>query len=89
MSTNCDAFVVFPIEGQFHAHRNLDSGRMAFKTYIFIKGAYPGRLGGSFTGLGAQTLAPKKTLFKFCFFSYISTKNVEITSNDFRMPRII
>ena len=67
MSTNCNAFVLFPIEGQFDAHMNLDSERMVFKTYIFIKGTYPGRLGGSFTGLGVQTLAPKKHFSSFVF----------------------
>ena len=37
---------------------------------------YPGCLGDSYTILGTQTLAPKKTLFKFSFFSCTSTKNM-------------
>ena len=37
MSTNCDVIVIFPIYGQYGAIRKRDSGRMAVKTYIFIK----------------------------------------------------
>ena len=37
MSTNCGVMVFFPIYGQFAAIRILDSGRMVYKTYIFIK----------------------------------------------------
>ena len=36
MLLNCDVIVFFPIYGQFAAIWNLDSGRMFFKTYIFI-----------------------------------------------------
>ena len=36
MSANCDVIVTFPIYGQFGAIRNLDSGRMVCKSYIFI-----------------------------------------------------
>ena len=36
MSANCDVIVIFPIYGQFGAIRKLDSGRMVYKTYIFI-----------------------------------------------------
>ena len=36
---------------------------------------YPGRLRDRYTVLGAQTMTPKKPLFKFSFFSYISNKN--------------
>ena len=37
MSANCDVIVFFPIYGQFAAIRIPDSGRMVYKTYIFIK----------------------------------------------------
>ena len=37
MSKNCDAIIVFPIYGQFGAIQQPDSGRMIFKTYIFIE----------------------------------------------------
>ena len=37
MSANCDVIVILPIYGQFGAMRNPDSGRIIFKTYIFIK----------------------------------------------------
>ena len=36
MSTNCDVIVICRIYGQFEAIRNLDSGRIVCKTYIFI-----------------------------------------------------
>ena len=36
MPANCDVFVIFPIYGQFGAIRKPDSGRIVFKTYIFI-----------------------------------------------------
>ena len=36
MSANCDAIVFFPIYDQFAALRKPDSGRMVYKTYIFI-----------------------------------------------------
>ena len=36
MSTNCDVIVIFQIYGQFGAIGELDSGRIVFKTYIFI-----------------------------------------------------
>ena len=42
---------------------------------------YPGRLGDRYTGLGAQTLAPQKTLFKSSFFSCTSTK-IALNSSD-------
>ena len=46
---------------------------------------YPSRLGDRYTGLGAQTFAPKKDLsFLFFFFSSISTK---VAINDFTMLR--
>ena len=38
--------------------------------------AYPDGLGDWYTGLGAQTLVPKKILFRFYFFSCISTENM-------------
>ena len=37
MSTHCDDIVIFPINGQFGAIRKSGSGRIVFKTYIFIK----------------------------------------------------
>ena len=36
MLANCDVIVFFLIYGQFAAIRKLYSGRMAYKTYIFI-----------------------------------------------------
>ena len=36
MSANCDVIVLLPIFGKFAAIRKLDSGRMVFKTYVFI-----------------------------------------------------
>ena len=36
MSANCDVIVFFPIYGQFEAIRKPYSGRMIYKTYIFI-----------------------------------------------------
>ena len=36
MSTNCNVIVICPTYGQFEAIRNLDSGRIVCKTYIFI-----------------------------------------------------
>ena len=36
ISANCDVIVIFPIYSQFAAIRKLDSGRMVYKTYIFI-----------------------------------------------------
>ena len=36
MAANCDVIVFFPIYGQFAAIRELDSGRMIYKTYFFI-----------------------------------------------------
>ena len=33
---NCDVIVIFPIYGQFEAIREPDSGRIVYKTYIFI-----------------------------------------------------
>ena len=37
MSANWDVIVIFPIHGQFGAFRKPDSGRIACKTYIFIR----------------------------------------------------
>ena len=37
MSANCDVIVIFWIYGQFGAIRKPDSGRLVYKTYIFIK----------------------------------------------------
>ena len=37
MSANWDVIVIFPIYGQFEAIRKPDSGRIACKTYIFIR----------------------------------------------------
>ena len=37
MSANCNVILIFQIYGQFGAIQNLDSGRIVFKTYIFIK----------------------------------------------------
>ena len=34
---NCDAIVIFPIFGEFTEIRKPDSGRIIYKTYIFIK----------------------------------------------------
>ena len=36
MSENCDVIAIFPIYGQFGAIRKLHSGRITYKTYIFI-----------------------------------------------------
>ena len=36
MSANCDIIVIFPIYGQFRVIWKPDSGRRAWKTYIFI-----------------------------------------------------
>ena len=36
ISTNRDIIFFFPIYGQFAAIQKLDSGRMVYKTYIFI-----------------------------------------------------
>ena len=36
MSGNCDVLIFFPIYGQLAAIRKPDSGRMVYKTYIFI-----------------------------------------------------
>ena len=36
MTANGDVFVFFPIYGQFAAIRKPDSGRMVYKSYIFI-----------------------------------------------------
>ena len=36
MSAKCDSNVFFPIYDQFAAIRKLDSGRMVYKTYVFI-----------------------------------------------------
>ena len=50
------------------------------KTFIQLaKNIYPvmysANLGHRYTGLGTQTLAPRKQFAKFSFFSCISTKN--------------
>ena len=37
MSANWDVIVIFPIYGQFEAIQKPDSGRIACKTYIFIR----------------------------------------------------
>ena len=37
MSANCNIILIFQIYGQFGAIQNLDSGRIVYKTYIFIK----------------------------------------------------
>ena len=36
MVVNCDVMVFFPLYGQFAAIRKPDSGRMIYKTYVFI-----------------------------------------------------
>ena len=36
MSANCGIIAIFPIYGQFGAIRKRDSGRIVYKTYIFI-----------------------------------------------------
>ena len=36
MLENCDVIVIFPIYGLFRAIRKSESGRIVFKTYIFI-----------------------------------------------------
>ena len=38
MSKNCDIILIFPIYDQFAAIRKPESGRMVYKTYIFING---------------------------------------------------
>ena len=40
MSTNFDVNVFFPIYGQFAATRKPDSGRMVYKTNVFIKNTF-------------------------------------------------
>ena len=47
-------------------------------------GMYPGRLGDRYSGLEAQTLAPKNLFSVFVFFSCISTKKC-VAINDFTM----
>ena len=37
MLGNCDVIVIFSIYGQFGGIREWDSGRLVYKTYIFIK----------------------------------------------------
>ena len=44
---------------------------------------YPGRLGDWYTGLGAQTLVPKKHLSSFRFSVVFPQKIVEVAINDF------
>ena len=36
MSRNCDVITTFPIYGQFGTMRMPDSGRVVYKTYVFI-----------------------------------------------------
>ena len=36
MSVNCDVIVIFSIYSQFGAIQKPDSGRIAYKSYIFI-----------------------------------------------------
>ena len=36
MSENSDVIVIFPISGHFGANRKPDSGRIVWKSYIFI-----------------------------------------------------
>ena len=36
MSTDCDVIAFYPICGQFAAMQKPDSGRVVYKTYIFI-----------------------------------------------------
>ena len=40
MLIDCDIIAIFPIYGQFGAIWNPDSGRIACKIYIFIKGNF-------------------------------------------------
>ena len=37
MSGNCDVIIIFAIYGQFGAIRKADSGRLVYKTKIFIQ----------------------------------------------------
>ena len=37
MSETCEVIVIFQIYGQFRAIRKPDSGRIVWKTYVFIK----------------------------------------------------
>ena len=50
---------------------------------------YPGRLRDRYTGLGAQTLARKKTLQVFFFQLYFIKKYVDVAINDFTKHLII
>ena len=44
--------------------------------YIKFTVTYPSRLGDRYTGLEAQTLAPKKHFSRFLFFGFASIKNM-------------
>ena len=50
---------------------------------------YPGRLRDRYTGLGAQTLARKKTLQVFFFQLYFIKKYIDVAINDFTKHLII
>ena len=51
---------------------------------------HPGRLGDRYTGLGAQTLAPKKHVLGFLFsVVFYLKKYVEVVLSDFTMHLII
>ena len=50
------------------------------KLYIYTE-TYSGSLGNRYTGLGAQTLAPKKQFSSFPFL-YFNKEYVEVAIND-------
>ena len=54
-----------------------------------LTATYSGRLGDRYTGLGAQTLASKKSFSSFLFQLYFNKKQVEVAINDFTMRLII
>ena len=56
----------------------------------FYSVTHPGRLGDRYTGLGAQTLAPKKHVLGFLFsVVFYLKKYVEVVLSDFTMHLII
>ena len=58
--------------------------------FEFYSVTHPGRLGDRYTGLGAQTLAPKKHILGFLFSVVFQLKKyVEVVLSDFTMHLII
>ena len=51
------------------------------ETYISIPVTYPGCLGDRYTGLGAQTLTPKKQLLSFLLSDVLQQKYDEMNRN--------